>query len=349
MKKIFPLFATFILVLLIVPLFALIGSTKIPTVPNAQKEDITIYKIYNHKTDEVMELTPAEYIKGVVAAEMPISYHIEALKAQAVAAHTYALRQIDAELKNPTPELKGAFLSTDYEKGQAYISPEELKEKWGKNFDVNYKKLSTAVDSVINEILVYEDKPILAAFHSISGGITESAQTVWGKEVSYLTPVLSEGDELSPNFENKVVLTAKEVEHALTAKYKDIQLDNDKSKWFEIVKRSDSKTITEIKVGSLTLTGKDVRELFHLKSANFEVTYENDNFTFITNGYGHGVGMSQYGADYLARQGKTYQEILLHYYTGVSIQNINATRESSEMQSNASKEQVSSSPSSSNT
>ncbi|WMJ22443.1 stage II sporulation protein D [Paludicola sp. MB14-C6] len=337
MKKVLPVLGTFILILLIIPLFALIGSNKSPLSPR-EKTDTTTYLVLNHKTGEVMKLDPANYIKGVVAAEMPIAYHAEALKAQAVAAHTYALRQIDAELKNPSPELKGAYLSTDFEKGQAYISVEELKEKWGKNYEINYKKLSDAVDSVINEILVYEDKPILAAFHSISGGITESAKTVWGKDVSYLVPVKSEGDELSPNYETKTTLTASEVEHAFTQKYKDIKFDKDKTKWFQILKRSDSKTITEIQVGSEKMNGKDVREVLNLKSSNFEVAFANESFTFTTNGYGHGVGMSQYGADYLARQGKTYHEILLHYYSGVTVKEIESSKKESSISQSSSSE-----------
>jgi len=324
MKKLLPFFVTFVLVMLIIPLLSLIGSKdSLPKpIKKAHSKDVTIYKILNHKTEEVFDLTPEEYIIGVVAAEMPIGFHTEAIKAQAVAAHTYALRQIDAELNSPTPELKGAYLTTDFTKNQSYMSIDELKESWGKNYDTNYKKLSDAVKSVINEVVTYDKKPIIAAFHSISGGVTENAKTVWGKEVNYLIPVTSEGDELSPNFEVKTALTVSEVEHAFKLKYSDIKFSEDKDSWFFITKKSESNTITECKVGSIVCTGKEIREILKLKSANFKIEYSNGKFTFITNGYGHGVGMSQYGADYLARQGKTYDEILKHYYSGVEIEKI---------------------------
>jgi len=323
MKKIGSFIIILVVLVLSIPLFTLIGSTKEkPPEKVAIINADSIYKVLNHKTGEVMALSPTDYIRGVVAAEMPISYHIEALKAQAVAAHTYALREIDEQAKSPSPELKGAHLSTDPSICQAFISEDELKEKWGSNFDTNFKKLSDAVDNVINESIVYEDKPIIAAFHSISGGNTESAKNVWGRDVSYLSPVTSEGDELSPNYENVCSLSVDEVKTAFTKEYPAIKFEDDPTKWFLIKAKSESKTVTEIKVGSITLSGKVVREVLKLKSANFEVKYENKTFTFTTNGYGHGVGMSQYGADYLARQGKNHKEILLHYYVGVEIKDI---------------------------
>ncbi len=323
----FILFSVFLI--LIIPAFALLGGDIKNSVPKQNSliskkdfEENNFYLVKDIKTNEVIRLTPSDYIKGVVAAEMPIDFHSEALKAQAVAAHTYALRQIDVELKKPTPELDGAYLSTDYTKFQAYISTEDLKAKWGKDFDLNYKKLSDCVDSVINNVLTYENAPIAAAFHSISSGKTESAKNVWGQDISYLSPVESVGDELSPSFENTVTLTDKEVAHAISLKFPDAKFPKDRENWFEIKQKSDSNTITVIKVGSVTTTGKEIREVLKLKSANFTVEYKDSSFTFTTCGYGHGVGMSQYGADYMARQGSDYKEILLHYYSGVTIDQI---------------------------
>ncbi|MEG0693712.1 MAG: stage II sporulation protein D [Oscillospiraceae bacterium] len=320
----FILFSVFLI--LIIPAFALLGGDIKSNVPKQNNpisktdyEENNFYLVKNVDTNEVMRITPSDYIKGVVAAEMPIDFHSEALKAQAVAAHTYALRQIDEQLKNPNPDLDGAYLSTDYTKFQAYSSNEDLKTKWGKDFNLNYKKLSECVDSVINEVLTYEDAPIAAAFHSISSGKTESAKNVWGQDISYLSPVVSVGDELSPSFENTVTLTDQEVAHAILQEFPDAKFPKDRSKWFVITKKSESNTITEIKIGSVTTTGKVIRELLKLKSANFTVDFKDSSFTFVTSGYGHGVGMSQYGADYMARQGSDYKEILLHYYSGVSI------------------------------
>lgn len=335
MRKVTSFLIFLVLLILIIPCFALFGGklkdNPIPTkknpqsIPQLEEEDIetnNFYLIKDAKSGEIFRLTPNDYIKGVVAAEMPIDFHSEALKAQAVAAHTYTLLQIAQELKNPTPELEGAYLSTDYQKFQAYVSVDELKEKWGQNFELNYKKLSEAVDPVINEVITYENAPIAAAFHSVSGGKTESSKNVWGRDLSYLTPVVSDGDELSPSYESSVTLTEKEVSHALMQSFPDIKFSKDRTKWFEVLKKTDSGTISEIRVGSVTTTGVKIREIFKLKSANFTVEYKNSDFVFNTFGYGHGVGMSQYGADYMARQGSTYTEILLHYYNGVSIDKI---------------------------
>lgn len=332
MRKITAFILFLVLLILIIPAFALLGGNKTnvskkdykksDTISKKDLEENNFYLVKDVDTNEIMRLTPSEYIKGVVAAEMPIDFHSEALKAQAVAAHTYAVKQIDEELNNPTPELEGAYLSTDYKKFQAYISKEQLKTKWGKDFDLNYKKLSQSVDSVIDEIITYNNAPIAAAFHSISSGKTESAKNVWGQDISYLTSVESTGDELSPAFESTVTLTDKEVAHAITQKYPKAKFSKDRTKWFEILEKSESNTITKIKIGSITTTGKEIRELLKLKSANFTCEYKDDAFTFTSNGYGHGVGMSQYGADYMARQGSNYQDILLHYYTGVDIEKI---------------------------
>ena len=190
---------------------------------------------------------------------------------------------------------------------------------WGNNYDINYKKLSDAVDAVISEVITYEDEPIIAAFHAISSGKTESAQTVWGRDVNYLKPVDSEGDELSPEYETDTQLKEEEVKKALQGKFPKIKLDSDPNKWFTTKKRSDSGTVTELKAGDQIMTGRELRELLKLSSSNFNISYQNGMFTFASLGKGHGVGMSQYGADYLARQGKDYKEILTHYYTGVKI------------------------------
>lgn len=334
MRKYAGFLVFFVLLILIIPTLALMekqpgspkeGSSSSGQAVSISQEDFetnNFYLVKNHETGEVMTMTPADYIKGVVAAEMPISYHTEALKAQAVAAHTYALRQIDAQLSSPTSGMDGAYLSTDPATFQAWISVDQMKQNWGENFTVNYQKLSDAVDAVIGEALTYQDKPIIAAFHSISSGKTESAQNVWGQEVSYLTPVDSEGDELSPNYETQTVLKTDEVRHALEGKYPSIKLDDDPSKWFAVKEKSESGTITQLTAGDVTMTGRELRELFSLKSANFTIDCAGGIFTFHCLGYGHGVGMSQYGADYLARQGKNYKEILLHYYSGVTLSEI---------------------------
>lgn len=343
MKKIIPYLLTFILVVMLVPALAFSNDEALekPLSPNANvknpfklpktdtetNSDEIVYTVLNHETNEIMQLTPAQYIRGVVAAEMPIAFNKEALSAQAVAAHTYALRQIDAELNNPTPELMGAFLTTDYKKNQAYISDEQLKQKWGSSYAINSKKLDDAINPVIDMIMVVDDKPIIAAFHSLNTGVTESAKNVWGQDVPYLSPVKSQGDELSPNLAADTVLTSAEVKKAVEAVYPDVVFEDDKSVWFNIIESSESNTVLNIKVGSVQCSGKELREILNLKSACFSVSYAEDLFTFSTKGYGHAVGMSQYGADYLARQGSSYIDILKHYYQGVEIVDLKTLQE----------------------
>lgn len=334
MKKLIGYILIFTVLILIIPILGIeSGQTATEQQPNSPPNTNTnaqvdtpsealtgtIYSVLDHKTGEILTLTPLQYVCGVVAAEMPIEFSPEALSAQAVAAHTYALRQIGEEQIAKTPDLKGAYLTTDYKRNQAYISDADLKAKWGDNYLINIKKLTSAVEPVINKIIVVDGKPIIAAFHSLSGGTTESAKNVWGQEVPYLVPVLSEGDKLSPTYQTKTVLTSQEVSNALKSAHPDISFDMDKTKWFEILERTESGNITALKAGSIELTGRELRELLQLKSAYFTISFADGAFTFDTVGYGHGVGMSQYGADFLARQGKTYTEILKHYYSGVEI------------------------------
>lgn len=324
MKKVVSFVIFFIFVMLIIPALSLLSSSSIIENKNLLPNDIDkrFYIIQDHNTMENMTLTPSEYIRGVVAAEIPISFHEEAIKAQVIAAHTYAIRQIGIEIKNPTPELNGAYLSTDYKKYQAYISDDELKEKWGDSFDENYKKLTKCVDSVIDKVIAYNNEPIVAAFHGISGGQTENSKNVWGQELPYLVPANSDGDELSPSFKQTLILTESEVGHLLKEKFPEILLDEDRNKWFNILTTSESNNILEIQVGSVKTSGNVIRAILNLRSANFTVSFEDGLFTFTTLGYGHGVGMSQYGSDFMARQGKNYSEILTHYYNGVEIKSI---------------------------
>ncbi len=351
MKKYIGIVALFILLMIFVPAVALLGQGSPQSDGNtASGQDNSpwflslfqgtssqggsssvdasslSYKLLNTATGEVVTLSAADYIKGVVAAEMPASYHEEALKAQAVAAHTYALRIIGSQLANPSEELKGAYFSTDPDKFQAYMSKEQAKAYYGDQFDVYWKKISDAVDSVIGKVAVYDGQPIAAAFHAISCGTTENAKNVWGNEVAYLQPVDSPGDKLSPQYEADKTLTAEEVKQALTEQNSSLNLGEDKAAWFSDLKTTESGTVSQITVGDSTMTGLELRNLLDLRSAAFTVGYDQgkDSFTFHTKGYGHGVGMSQYGADYLARQGKTYEEILKQYYTGIDIISINS-------------------------
>ncbi|MDR1733278.1 MAG: stage II sporulation protein D [Oscillospiraceae bacterium] len=260
---------------------------------------------------KVESIPTKEYIKGVVAGEMSVGNQIEAIKAQVVASATYAMYRT---------AVKGAAELTDTgASDQAYLSEAQRKAKWGDNFDTYEKTLEKAVDEVYGYILQYEGQPIFAAFHAISSGTTESAENYWDEKLPYLVSVASPGDKLAPTYTQTVALTKAEVEKALSD-VKGLKLSSvDADKWFGEPERSEAGTVLKIEVGKGDMTGRELREALGLRSANFTVSYKSGSYTFTTKGYGHGVGMSQYGADFMARQGSDWKEILLHYYPGTEI------------------------------
>ena len=250
-----------------------------------------------------------EYVAGVVAAEMPAAFPEEALKAQAVAARTYQVRQMQA----------AGSRAVLYDVGQAYLSEAEQKEKWGEGYALYAGKIHSAVRATAGEIMTYDGEPILAAFHAQSGGRTEDAAHVWNTAVPYLKSVDSpEGDEV-PNYHSQVVLSSRQVQEAALAAYPGADLSGEPSSWFGPAVRDEGGTVTSIPFGGLTLTGGQVRSMLSLRSAAFTVTWDGENFTFDVTGYGHGVGMSQYGANAMAKGGKNFTDILTWYYTGTQV------------------------------
>lgn len=271
-------------------------------------ESVEVVRTSSGKTEKMSEI---EYLIGAVSAEMPPTYHEEALKAQAVACYTYMLYAC----------AQGENLSDDSKTHQGYLSDEECKEKWGKKYDVYHNKIKKACEEVIGKAVIYDGKPIMAAFHAICPGRTQSAADIWGKDVAYLKSVVSDGDRLSPDYSSTVVLTKEQFKES-AGKLDGCTLPDDVSKWVGDVSKTDSGAVKEIKIGDKNYSGEKIRGAFNLRSNCFTVEYKNDKFTFNVTGYGHGVGMSQYGADYMARQGSTYEEILRHYYTGAEIKKL---------------------------
>ncbi len=291
--------------------------------PTADQYNITTFSVLDITDGKVHDVPVRDYVIGAVCAEMPALFHTEALKAQAVAAHTYAVRQALYERSHHTDGLDGADFSNDSSKYQAFFTNDTIKKYYGDKYDEYYTKVSEAVDCVLNEILTYKDEPIVAAFHSMSPGITESADNVWGSSLDYLKPVESPEDTSAPGFTETYTFTSDEIRSRLQAEYQDITFDTDCSNWLCINNRSKSGTVIEMKAGSITISGTEFRRIMSIRSAAFELSYSADKgFTITTKGYGHGVGMSQYGANSMAESGKTYKEILSYYYSGVEIEKI---------------------------
>ncbi len=268
--------------------------------------------------EEVVTLSEREFLLRTLAHEMSPTAHTEALKAQTVAAYTYYSRRRAMQKEKPDAALKGADFVTPDENFPAAYTAEALQQRWGEKYEAYRKKLETAVDSVTGYTVQRDGELIDACYFAISNGSTESAATVWGADIPYLQAVASPGDRLAPDYSTTLTLSADEVKTALAAETT-VTLSADTATWFGKPTLSAAGTVDTIPVGGTPLQGTRVRELLGLRSATFTVACEKDRFTFTVYGYGHGVGMSQYGADYLARQGYTYEEILQYYYQGVTL------------------------------
>ncbi len=259
-------------------------------------------------TGKVTEMSVEEYIYGAVCAEMPASFHTEALKAQAVASYTY-MKWLKENSDNPSSN-KGD-ITDNPSIHQAFLSDAELKEKWGSSYSIYSEKIKTAVKSVLYEYLTYEGETAMTVFHGLSPGKTVSSEEIWGTYLPYLASVTAPGDTLSPDISYGIKLTAEE----FVKPFKDTKA-NQADKILKTAKKNDKGFIKELSYNNTVLSPTDLRSAYGLKSPHFTAEIKNDTITLTVYGKGHGVGMSQYSADYMARQGSTYKEILAHFYKG---------------------------------
>ena len=327
MKDLLISCAIFAAIMLTIPLIVLVGGHPMNqsgskySSSESKINNSHTFTVYNASTDRVTEIGMLDYICGVVAAEEPASFHTEALKAQAVAAFTNAVhhREYNRSTAGGNSLYKGADVSTDPSVCMAYLSRQDAQKKWGAHFERDWEKISEAVCSVADKVMIYDSQPIAAVFCSMSSGTTESSKDVWGTEIPYLEETASIGDTLTPGFETKVTVSQQDFRKKVLEKYKDAVFPSGPAGWISQVKRSAAGGVITASVCGKMLKGADIRSLFGLRSANFSLDYRAGIFTFTVKGYGHGVGMSQHGSDYLARQGKNYEQILLWYYKGVTI------------------------------
>lgn len=274
-------------------------------------------KLLHTKTSQIEEIELDEYLYGVVSAEMPASFEQEALKAQAVVARTYTIYKI----QNNSGKHGEASICDDSTCCQAWISKEDRFSKWEEaSRQSNWNKIVNAVDSTKGKIVTYEGKPINAFFHSNSGGKTEVTANVWGGDgYPYLQSVETSGEDAYSQYQSEVSLPKQSFIDKIKEKHADFVINFDEENCIQILEYTEANRVKTIKVGNLNLSGVEVRTLIGLKSANFTVTVEGDDVKFGVIGYGHGVGMSQTGADSMAKQGSNYEEIIKHFYTGVDI------------------------------
>ena len=269
--------------------------------------------------DTTEQMTLERYLTGVVRGEMPASFEMEALRAQAAAERSYVYYQLAAGRKDAHPD---ADFCTDHTCCSAYLSETAAREKWGGDFAPWNTRVEQAVSDTDGQVVLYNGRPILAVFHSSSAGRTAAAGDVWSGDLPYLVSVDSpEGEETVPNYYSTVTFTAAEAKEKLLAAHPELKLSGTPDRWFGAAAENGSGRVETVSVGGTDIEGTELRRIFGLRSACFTVAADGESVTFRVTGYGHGVGMSQYGANQLAREGKTWQEILEWYYTGATVGN----------------------------
>lgn len=273
--------------------------------------------VMSASTGKINRVGMREYVIGCVAAEMSAQYHSEALKAQAVSCYTYAKKVCEQNRKHKDSDLEDADITDSPDTHQGYLSEEKRKEKWDEKFDEYEAKITAAVDEVLGCYLSYNDETALAVYHAISAGRTQSAYDLWNSEIPYLISVESAGDRLSPDYKSTVEFEKSEFKK-LIAKC-GVKLEGNADEWLDDAEKDSGGYVSYLTVGGSRISGTKIREEFKLRSLCFDVKYSEGKFIFTCCGYGHGVGMSQYGADYMARQGFSWKEILLHYYPNTEL------------------------------
>ena len=327
MKKILIMTIVATVAALLMPL-SVLGNTEYEVPQTQGSEDLELQYDASHRVTvliegAVQEMDLDRYLVGVLAAEMPASFPVEALKAQAVAARTYALYKESLYGKNgeDAPEShQGAVLCADSGHCKAYCDVRQRGEDlWGANQTFYTNKITAAVHDTDGLIMVHEGKPIAAVFHAASAEKTEAAVDVWGSEVPYLVSVSSPGGEASNAYHATVELMQSDFAAAFQAAHPQADFSGAADTWFSQIRRSEAGGVISLSVGGVVVEGREIRSLAGLNSTNFTISVQESVLVFTTVGYGHGVGMSQYGARALALEGKTFDEILKHYYTGVAL------------------------------
>lgn len=275
--------------------------------------------LLHSSTGEVQNISLDEYILGVVSAEMPATYEEEALKAQAIVARTYTIYIIKNSKKH-----NNADICDNSKCCQAWISKEDRMNKWEETArEENWSKIETAVNSTKGKVITYNGEIIESFFHSNSGGKTENVSSVWGgTDLPYLQTVETAGEDSYSQYSSEVNLNKEEFKEKMLTYHQDFTINYDDLDAIKILEYTEGGRVNKIKIGNLELSGVEMRNIVGLKSANFKVGISEDNIQFIVIGYGHGVGMSQTGANTLAEAGSSCEEIIKHFYTGVEISNI---------------------------
>lgn len=328
MKNFLSLVLSFIIIIAVVPSIGLVFKEEMtkankPELTETTSPDITSIKqkqkqgekvkVYLSKEKRTEQVSLKFYIISVLAKEIDINAPDEALKAQAICIYTFLKRTSENSQKDYD-------ISDNPNIHQAYLSKKTLKDFLGDSYNKNYKKLEKIVNSVYGKYMTYKGETILAAYHSSNSGKTESAENYWGEKYDYLTPVISIGDSLSPDYISYFRISPEQLKKKLlTLKDKSFTFPESPSDWIGKIEKTPSSGVKQIEIAGAILSGRNLRELLSLKSACFDIEYKDREFIFSVYGYGHAVGLSQAGAIYMAKSGFNYEQILKHYYNGVEI------------------------------
>lgn len=286
-----------------------------PQYEKANYGDLSVIKLLHNDTGQVEELEFDTYLYGVVSAEMPASYELEALRAQAVVARTYTIYQIANGSKHENADICDSSFCC-----QAWISKENRLARWEENLrDEYWKKIVDSVDSTSGKYVTYQGEPINAFFHSNSGGQTELPVNVWGGTYPYLQVVATSGEENYNGYSSEVQISKDELIQKMLEKYPNFEIHFDEVNCIQILDLTESGRVKTMKIGNVSLSGVEARQIFGLKSAKFGFEIIDNTIKFSVTGYGHGVGLSQNGADSLAKQGMNYEQIIQYYYKDVEI------------------------------
>ena len=294
-----------IVVIIILSIVAIISSPKKSETAYFNDEEIEV-TIKDSTSNEETKLNLEEYIIGVVAGEMPASFEVDALKAQAIAARSYALSKINTATTSYD-------LLTDVT-NQVYITTTDMQKKWGSDYEYYYNRIKDAVLETKDLVMEYDGEVISAYYFAMSNGYTEDASLVFGETHDYLESVDSAWDESVKNFEVTTTFSKEEFCEKLSLDCSNIAIEN--------IVRSATNRVNSITINNQEFKGTKIRSLLNLRSTDFDIDIT-DKVTITTKGYGHGVGMSQYGANEMAKKGYTYEEILNYYYKGIDIVKIN--------------------------
>ena len=331
MKRFLYFCLAFLLCMALIPLFTLIKAARSEKAPSEAQSASDVqsadsdtddninngfdaFKLLDTSSNEILTVNDRDFCYGALIAEMPISFEKEALKAQTVAIYTFYSKKRNESRENDEDNEKGYDFEVNTAENLIYIPDKKLREMWGDKYDKYFAKVKECVDSVFGQTIRYDGELIEACFHAISAGQTESSKDVFGGDTPYLISVASPADCFAPDYLSSRSFTADEFKSIVSKTWKQIKLDGSPQQWIDEITRTDAGTVSEIVIGNAKVSGQQVRSAFSLRSANFDVIYSQDEFVFTVRGYGHGVGMSQYGAQYMAKQGSGYIEILQTYY-----------------------------------